>query len=204
MATICVYCGSSPGDDPAFGEAARSLGRYLGAQGHELVYGGGKVGLMGILADAVLEHGGEVTGIMPEHLVAKEVAHHGLTRLLTVSSMHERKAAMIARSDGFLALPGGTGTLEEIVEAFVWMQLGLHRKACGLLNISGFYDPLLDFLHGMSASRFLREDQRSQLLVGNQPEELVERVLNAEVALIDKWMDREDRRNEHFPMPGLD
>jgi len=190
MAKVCVYCGSSPGNDPAFVESARLLGRYLAGQGHGLVYGGGNVGLMGTIADAVLEGGGEVIGVIPESLASREVAHTGLTQLITVSSMHERKEKMAAMSDCFLALPGGTGTLEEIVEVFVWSQLGIHRKACGILNVNGFYDLLLEFLGGMSRSRFLKDEQRKQLQVGSDPVELVERLFNLELTQVDKWMDR--------------
>jgi len=188
MAKICVYCGSSTGTDEAFAEAARVLGSYLAREGHELVYGGGHVGLMGIVADAVLENGGKVIGVMPELLIRKEVAHDGLTELIAVSSMHERKEKMISLADGFIALPGGTGTLEEIIEAFVWMQLNIHQKACGLLNVNGFYDSLIEFLETMSEKRFIKEEQRQQLLVETDPETLVERILNTEVEEIEKWI----------------
>ena len=190
MATVCVYCGSSPGGDPAFINAARVLGRHLAAEGHRLIYGGGNVGLMGAIADSVLENGGEVVGVIPEHLIAKEVAHSGLSQLLVVATMHERKLKMAQMADCFLALPGGVGTLEEIAEAFVWTQLGIHRKACGILNVNGFYDPLVALLEHMSRSRFLKPSHREQVLVGQEPIELLERLLAMEVTLIDKWMDR--------------
>jgi len=155
------------------------------------VYGGGNVGLMGVVANSVLEGGGEIIGIMPHHLIDKEVAHTGLTELIAVSSMHERKAKMISLADGFIALPGGVGTLEEIIEAFVWSQLGLHTKPCGLLNVNGFYDSLIGFLRTMSESRFLKEEQRSQLILSTDPTDLVERLLETNVQIIDKWIDRE-------------
>ena len=149
MKSVCVFCGSHPGDDPAYEEAARALGETLAAMGIELVYGGGHVGLMGAIADAALAAGGEVTGVMPRALVDREIAHTGLTRLHVVGSMHERKAMMSELSEGFVVLPGGSGTLEEFFKVLTWAQRGEHGKPCGLLNVAGYYDPLLAvFDHG--------------------------------------------------------
>ena len=149
MKSVCVFCGSQPGDDPAYEGAAWALGETLAAMGIELVYGGGHVGLMGAIADAALAAGGEVTGVMPRALVDREIAHTGLSRLHVVGSMHERKAMMSELSEGFVALPGGSGTLEEFFEVLTWAQLGEHGKPCGLLNVAGYYDPLLAvFDHG--------------------------------------------------------
>lgn len=192
MANICVYCGSSPGSDPAYAKAAEALGAYIGKNGHTLIYGAGNVGLMGIVADTTLAHDGEVIGVIPEHLVALEVAHNGLTESFTVSSMHERKAKMAELADCFIALPGGVGTLEEIVEIFVWSQLGLHRKACGLLNVAGFYDNLVAFLQDMTASRFLKSEHLSQLLIDTDPAALTERLLAFEIVPIAK-LDRSQK-----------
>ncbi len=190
MANVCVYCGSSPGSDPIFLEVATELGRYLAEEKHTLIYGGGNCGLMGAVADAALEAGGNVIGVIPGHLVEKEVAHAGLTELITVSNMHERKAKMAELSDCFIAMPGGVGTLEEIIEVFVWSQLDVHRKACGLLNIDGYFDELIAFLETMSEKRFLKEEQRQQLLVSDNPRELLSLLTSSEVQVIDKWMDR--------------
>src|SRR6185503_14872599 len=146
MSRLCVFCGSSPGHDPAYGAAAAQLGRVLAERGIGLVYGGGRVGLMGILADAALAAGGEVIGVIPQALLDREIGHRGLTQLRVVDSMHSRKALMGDLADGFIALPGGIGTLEELFEVWTWAQLGLHRKPCGLLDANGFYAPLVDFL----------------------------------------------------------
>jgi hypothetical protein len=191
MSSICVYCGSSPGTDPAFLQAARELGTLLAKRGHTLVYGGGNVGLMGVVADAVLAAGGRAVGVIPDHLVQKEVGHNGLTEQHVVASMHERKAKMMSLADGFLALPGGVGTLEEIIEVFVWMQLGLHAKPCALLNANGYYDPLIKFLTHMTESRFLRPEQLSQLIVAREPAEALDRLLSFRPTTVEKWIDRE-------------
>ena len=191
MKTLCIYCGSSPGALDEYQEAARSLGNMLATKKIRMVYGGGNVGLMGITADAALAAGGTVIGVMPESLVKKEVAHRGLTEMHVVSSMHERKHLMAQLSDGFLALPGGIGTAEELLEAFTWSQLGIHLKPCGLLNICGFFDGLLMQLNRMVEDRFLRAEQVSQLIVEDRVEKLVERMLDARTAVIDKWMDKE-------------
>ena len=190
MTSICVYCGSSPGKDPSFAGAARELGTLLAKRNMTLVYGGGNVGLMGILADTVLAGGGRVVGVIPEHLVRWEVGHNSLTEQHVVASMHERKARMISLADGFLALPGGVGTLEEIVEVFVWMQLGLHAKPCALLNVNGYYDPLVKYLEHMVESRFLRPEQLSQLIVAREPAEALERLASFTPKSMEKWLDR--------------
>jgi uncharacterized protein (TIGR00730 family) len=191
MASICVYCGSSPGSDPAFLRAARDLGELVAQRGHTIVYGGGNTGLMGAVADAAMAAGGRVVGVIPDHMVRKELAHNGLTKLHVVATMHERKALMAALADGFLALPGGVGTLEEIIEVFVWMQLGLHAKPCAFLNVNGYYDPLVTFLTRMTDARFLRPEQLSQLVVAHEPAEALERLLSTTPTVVEKWMDRE-------------
>jgi hypothetical protein len=170
--------------------AARELGTLLAERNLTLVYGGGNVGLMGILADTVLAAGGKAVGVIPEHLVRWEVGHNGLTEQHVVASMHERKAKMISLADGFLALPGGVGTLEEIVEVFVWMQLGLHAKPCALLNVNGYYDPLVKYLEHMVESRFLRPEQLKQLIVAREPAEALERLASFTPKSLEKWLDR--------------
>ncbi|HVM60348.1 MAG TPA: TIGR00730 family Rossman fold protein [Verrucomicrobiae bacterium] len=190
MTSICVYCGSSPGKDPSFAQAARELGALLAKRGHTLVYGGGNVGLMGVVADAVLAAGGRVVGVIPDNLVRREVGHTGLTEQHVVTSMHDRKAKMAALGDGFLALPGGVGTLEEIVEVFVWMQLGLHGKPCALLNVNGYYDPLVKYLEHMVESRFLWPEQLSQLIVAREPAEALDRMASFVPKSMEKWLDR--------------
>jgi uncharacterized protein (TIGR00730 family) len=191
---LCVFCGSSPGARPAYGDAAEELGRLLVAEGIGLVYGGGKVGLMGRLADAVLAEGGEATGVMPEALVAKEIGHPGLNDLRVVDSMHERKALMADLSDGFVALPGGLGTVEELFEVYTWSQLGLHLKPCALLDVEGYYEGIATFLSHAVEERFLRDDHREMLIVERDPRELIERLRRFEpAALVPKWIDREQR-----------
>ncbi|MBV9839977.1 MAG: TIGR00730 family Rossman fold protein [Sphingomonadaceae bacterium] len=165
MNRLAVYCGSSPGADPIHGETAAMVGRTLGERGIGVVYGGGRNGLMGKVADAALAAGGEVIGVIPEALVAAEVAHPGCTRLETVDTMHERKARMTELSDGFIVLPGGIGTMDELFEALSWAQLGYHAKPVGILEVGGFYAPLLAFLDGLVPAGFLREKHRRNLLV---------------------------------------
>jgi len=164
MIRICVFCGSNDGDRPAYRRAAVDIARALVACGIGIVYGGGRVGLMGTVADAALEAGGEVIGIIPEMLAAREVAHRGLTELHVVGSMHERKAMMAALSDGFIALPGGFGTLEEIFEVVTWRQLGYHDKPSGVLNIEGYYDALLAFCDTAVARGFVKPNDRANLV----------------------------------------
>ena len=173
MQRLCVFCGSSVGVNPAYAEAAIALGRLLVARGSSLVYGGGHVGLMGVLADAVLGAGGEVIGVIPHALHEREIAHSGLTKLHVVDSMHERKAMMAAMSDAFIAMPGGFGTYEEFFEAVTWTQLGVHKKPCGLLNVAGFYDPVVEFLDQLAADGFMRREHRDMLLVDDDPARLL-------------------------------
>lgn len=161
---ICVFCGSSVGSRPAYAAAARELGRTLGKRGLGIVFGGGKVGLMGVLADAALAARGEAIGVIPEALVAREIAHNGLTELRVVRSMHERKTLMADLADAFIALPGGYGTFEEFFEAVTWTQLGIHKKPCGLLNVEGYYDALLALLDRAVADGFIREANRVLVL----------------------------------------
>jgi uncharacterized protein (TIGR00730 family) len=188
---LCVFCGSSPGARPAYGQAAEELGRLLVAEDIGLVYGGGKVGLMGRLADAVMAEGGEAIGVMPEALVAKEIGHPGLDDLRVVGSMHERKALMAELSDGFVALPGGLGTVEELFEVYTWSQLGLHLKPCALLDVDGFYEGIAAWLSHAVAERFLREDHRAMLIVEREPAVLIERLRRFEpAAIVPKWIDR--------------
>lgn len=174
---ICVFCGSSKGARPAYVDAARRVGSALGRHGLGLVYGGGRVGLMGVVADAVLAEGGRVVGVIPDPLAAKEIAHHGLTELIVVPGMHERKALMASRSAGFLALPGGVGTFEELFEVLTWAALGLHSKPIGLLNVEGYYDPLLALLDRAIAERFIRPENAAFLSVSTDPETLASTLL---------------------------
>ena len=173
---LCVFCGSRPGNDGAYPEAARRVGRELARRGMGLVTGGGRVGLMGVVADAALAEGGRVVGVIPEALSDREIAHLGLTELLVVPGMHERKALMAARSSAFLALPGGVGTFEEFFEIVTWSVLGIHRKPIGLLNVSGYYDPLVALLDRAQADGFLRPEHRRMVLVSGDPEGLVGRL----------------------------
>lgn len=173
---MCVFAGARPGSDPAHADAARTLGGLLARHGIALVYGGGSVGLMGAVADAVLAAGGEAIGVIPQALIDREVAHHGLTELRTVASMHERKAAMSELSDAVIALPGGLGTLDELMEALTWSQLGIDSKPCGLLNVNGYYDPLVAQLDRAAAAGFLRGAHEDVLLVDEDPETLLLRL----------------------------
>jgi len=170
---ICVFCGSSPGADPEFARAAERLGALLAQRKIGLVFGGGRVGMMGYLARAALEHGGEVIGVIPRDLYEKKVAFTGLSDLRVVGTMHERKAVMAGLADGFMALPGGLGTLEEIFEMLTWAQLGMHRKPCGLLNVGNYYTPLLAFLDQVLAQGFLDSTHRAMILDAETPEELL-------------------------------
>lgn len=175
MKSICVYCGSSMGTKAIYPEAARALARTMVQNNIALVYGGGNVGLMGVIADEVMRQGGEVTGIIPKALLDKEVGHHGLTRLHIVKDMHERKAMMADLSDGFIAMPGGIGTLEELFETLTWLQLGLHRKPIGLLNVDCFYDDLLAFIQQLVNQGFLKKQQAQLLLHESEPAALLNR-----------------------------
>ena len=190
MKRICVFCGSRSGVSSAYEEGARQLGRVLVEANVTLVYGGGRVGLMGVLADTVLDSGGEAIGVIPKALVRREVAHAGLSDLRVVGSMHERKAMMSELSEGFVALPGGIGTLEEVFEVLSWAQLGVHGKPCGLLNVEGYYDPLLAFLDHVVAQGFLGEEHRSMLIVQAEPEALLEAFARYRAPEVVEWMDR--------------
>lgn len=192
MKSVCVYCGSNPGRQPAYAEAARGLGAALVERGLGLVYGGASVGVMGVLADTVLQLGGHVTGVIPEALVRREVAHPGLSELRVTGSMHERKTLMADLADGFVALPGGIGTLEEVFEAWTWAQLGLHAKPCGLLNVAGYFDGLIAFLDHAVAERFVKEPHRSMLIVSEEPSELLRRFETYEAPLVRKWIAKGD------------
>jgi uncharacterized protein (TIGR00730 family) len=173
---ICVFTGSRQGSCPEYPEAARQLGRALVERDYGLVYGGGNVGLMSVIADTVLGLGGHVTGVIPDSLVSKEVAHRGLSDLRVVQSMHERKAMMAELSDGFIAMAGGIGTMEEFFEVLSWAQLGIHRKPCGLLNTGGYYEHLIKFLDNALDQGFLKPKHRSLLIVANEPAEMLNRL----------------------------
>jgi uncharacterized protein (TIGR00730 family) len=187
MNRLCVYCGSSAGSNDIYVSAAKELAQLLVSSGIELVYGGSSKGIMGVLADAVLSGGGKVSGVIPKSLVDKEVAHHGLTELHVVSSMHERKSLMAVLSDGFVAMPGGFGTLEEIVEVLTWGQLQFHTKPCGLLNVDGYFDHLLAYFDHASREGFLRDEHRQMLLVGNTPAALIDTFEHYQPPAIKKW-----------------
>jgi uncharacterized protein (TIGR00730 family) len=187
---VCIFCGSSPGARPEYAEATVELARLLAGRGIGIVYGGASVGLMGLLADTAMEAGGEVVGVIPDALERKEIARHGLTELHVVDSMHERKALMAELSDAFIALPGGSGTLEELFEVFTWSQLGLHRKACALLNVAGYYDGLAAFLDHAVDERFLRPEHRAMLLCERTPAAVVDALTAFDVPVVDKWIDR--------------
>ena len=190
MQSVCVFCGSSSGFDPAYVDTANALGRLLAAEGLTLVYGGACVGLMGAVADATLAAGGKAVGVLPDFLRRKELAHPKLTELHVVSSMHERKARMAELADGFIALPGGMGTLEEFCEIITWAQLGLHKKPCGLLNVAGYYDGLIAFLDHSARERFVRQEQRDMLVVESDPALLLDRFAAYTAPELQKWMKR--------------
>lgn len=190
---VAVYCGSNHGTEPDYAEVAERLGTLLAQRGIHLVYGGGKVGLMGVVADAVLAGGGSVTGVIPQHLWDKEVGHDGLTELLIVDSMHERKLAMADRADAFIALPGGVGTFEELFEAITWTQLGIQEKPVGLLDVAGFYRPLLDFLDQTVQRGFVREAHRRAVLDSDDPADLLDRFATWAPADLGKWMTPDER-----------
>jgi len=190
--SVCIYCGSSPGARPEYVAAAQSVGQLLAESGRTLVYGGGCVGLMGALADAALAAGGRVLGVIPQSLMEKEVGHRGLTELRIVGSMHERKAMMADLSDGFLTLPGGIGTLEEFFEIWTWGQLGLHAKPYGLLNVAGFFGPLLTFLDRLVSERFVKPEHRRMVLVEEDAPSLLARMSAHRVAQTAKWIDRSE------------
>ena len=174
MNRICVFCGTNPGSRPEYGAAARELGQILAEQGIELVYGGASVGIMGELADSVHEHGGHVTGIIPQQLMEKEAAHTGIPNLIVVASMHQRKSQMADMSDGFIALPGGIGTLEGFLEILTWGQLGIHAKPSGILNVAGYFDGLIRFLDHAVQEGFLTEEHRGAIIMETDPRRLLE------------------------------
>jgi uncharacterized protein (TIGR00730 family) len=187
---ICVFCGSSSGARQCYLAAATSLAKLLVARGISIVYGGSKVGLMGALADAALDAGGEVIGVIPRALIAKEVAHRRLSDLRVTESMHERKALMAELSDAFIALPGGYGTFEEFCEVLTWTQLGLQLKPCGILNVEGYYDHLLRLFDHAVAEQFLKPAHRQMVVADSDPESLIHRLLEQEVPQVDKWIGR--------------
>jgi uncharacterized protein (TIGR00730 family) len=189
MKRVCVFAGSSAGNRPEYLAAAEDLGRVLAARGIGLVYGGARVGLMGAVADAVLADGGQVIGVIPQALVEKEVAHDGLTDLRVVTTMHERKALMAELADGFIALPGGWGTLDEFFEILTWAQLGLHEKPCGLLNVQGYYDGLLSFLEHSTAEGFVRREYRAMISVSESPAALLDALHKYAPPTVEKWID---------------
>lgn len=188
---LCVYCGSNSGRRTEYIASAKQLAHALVEKNIDLVYGGASVGVMGVLADTVLEEGGNVIGIIPQDLVKKEVAHDSLTELHVVDSMHERKALMAELADGFIALPGGLGTIEELFEILTWAQLGLHEKPCGLLNVFGYYDKLAAFLDYAVSEEFIKHVHRSMLLVEEHPKALLERIKSYEAPHVAKWIGRE-------------
>jgi uncharacterized protein (TIGR00730 family) len=195
MQSVCVYCGSNAGSKPVYAERAIALGNRLAKDGLTLVYGGGNVGLMGTVADAALEAGGKVIGVIPEQLVEWEVAHKSLTQLEVVANMHERKARMFDLADGFVALPGGFGTLDEMFEMLTWRQLGIGDKPCAFLDVDGFYSPLLAMMDRMVEERFLHPDQRRDLWHGDDIEAMLGWMRSYEPAHAAKWMDEKRRKD---------
>jgi len=190
---ICVFCGSNSGINPAYRAAAIAMGELLASRGIKLVYGGGNIGLMGILADAVLQSGGRAVGVIPESLMAKEVGHAGLSELRIVKSMHERKALMADLSDGFIAMPGGFGTFEEFCEVVTWSQLGIHAKPCGLLNVEGYYDSLLELFDHAAHEGFLREENRGLVLADCDPVRLLGKMGQFRAPAVSKWISVNER-----------
>lgn len=190
MKNICVFCASSMGSNSVYKESAYQLGKIFADQKIRLIYGGGNVGLMGVIADSVLENGGEVYGVIPDLLIKKEVGHPNLTKLFVVETMHERKTKMFELSDGIIALPGGFGTLEELTEVLTWAQLGMHKKPIGILNINGYYSKLLDLLDHMVSEKLLKKENRKMLLVSENPMELLEIIENYNAPFTDKWLDK--------------
>ena len=188
MPALCVFCGSSTGTRADYLKAARALGDAAARRGIEIVYGGARVGLMGAVADAALAAGGRVTGVIPRALVDREVAHEGLTHLHVVASMHERKATMATLADAFVALPGGIGTLEELFEVWTWAHLGVHAKPCAVLDVAGFWRPLLDALDQMTAQGFIRPDVRALLVESTSPDDLFTRLATVRPTLGERWL----------------
>ncbi|MDH7479320.1 MAG: TIGR00730 family Rossman fold protein [Syntrophomonadaceae bacterium] len=185
---VCVFCGSSPRASLRYQESARELGALLAQENLALVYGGAQIGLMGVLADSVLHHGGEAIGVIPKALVDREIAHRGLTQLYIVDSMHQRKALMADLADAFIALPGGLGTLEEFCEVLTWSQLGLHRKPCGMLNVNDYFRYLLAFLDHAVEERFFSPENRAMILVETEPQRLLERLRAYRAPMAERWI----------------
>jgi uncharacterized protein (TIGR00730 family) len=188
--TVCIFCGSNTGKNEVYAETTRALVRALAAAGIKIVFGGGKVGLMGVVAETAIEAGAHVIGITPRHLLEREVVHQGLTELHVVESMHERKVMMTEVADAFIALPGGLGTLDETFEVLTLTQLGVQRKACGLLNVAGFYDRLVDFLDHAVDERFVRAEHSGMIVVETDPQRLIDGLRNWSMPEVSKWMDR--------------
>lgn len=188
--SVCIYCGSSLGNRPEYAEQAAVLSRTLVRNGISIVYGGARVGIMGIIADTALAEGGKVVGVIPRALVEKEVAHQGLSKLHVVESMHERKALMAELSDGFIALPGGMGTLDELFEVLTWAQLGFHSKPCGVLNVSSYYDQLLSFISMASSEGYIRPQHRDMLIVSDSPDELIALFESYRPPEVKKWISK--------------
>jgi len=191
MRSVCVFCGSNPGHDPVYAAGARAMGAEIAKRGLTLVYGGGAVGLMGIVANAALDAGGEVHGVIPKALRDKEIGHIGLTRLEIVDTMHTRKARMAELSDGFIAMPGGIGTFEELFEIWTWGQLGIHAKPLALLNVAGFYDPLAVFLDRTTEEGFLKPNHRAMVMTDTEPATLLDRMQAYVPAATYKWIEKE-------------
>ena len=192
MNNICIFCGSSTGNRPVYADVAAQTGALLAREGLRVVYGGASVGLMGKVADAALAEGGEVVGVIPHGLNDKERAHKGLTELNVVDSMHERKAMMADLADAFMALPGGMGSLEEFAEIFTWAQLGIHTKPCGLLNVEGYYDPLIAYFDHAVDEGFLWQEHRDIVLVGETPDELLAQFRAYDPPPVKKWLDESE------------
>lgn len=192
MKSVCVFCGSSAGEHSRYLEAASEMGRLLAEEGIGLVYGGSRVGVMGRLADATLQAGGRVVGVIPGALVDREVAHQELTELRVVGSMHERKAAMAELADAFVALPGGLGTLEEFCEVLTWAQLGLHRKPCGVLDVGGYFEPLVELLDHMVREGFLARSHRAMVQVESTPVALLDALRSYEAPTVPRWIDADE------------
>jgi len=190
--SICIYCGSSSGRLEAYASAAVALAEALVSRNIRLVYGGASIGIMGVVADQVLKLGGEVVGVIPKALSHKEIVHQHLTELYITESMHERKMQMAELSDGFIALPGGIGTLEELFEIWTWAQLGFHQKPCGLLNVAGYYDSLIQFLDHVLAEQFVKQNTHALLMVENNPDTLLNRYLNYQPPAVKQWLNKDD------------
>ena len=188
--TICVFCASSAGANPAYRRAAEEFGAAVANEGRRLVYGGGKVGLMGVVADSVLQAGGTAIGVIPQHLLDREIGHQNLTELRVVRSMHERKQQMSDLADAFVLLPGGIGSLEEFFEIWTWGQLGLHQKPYGILNVAGYFDSLLAFLDHAVQERFVREEYRGLVVVAADSVDLLAKLDRARIPALPKWVDR--------------